>query len=71
MAIGDALCGVWPWNSTTVRTGVVGPALNSPTCGDTKTIRAYHCDKCGEYYPMTSSEQPPCPKCGAEPKPPA
>jgi predicted RNA-binding Zn-ribbon protein involved in translation (DUF1610 family) len=48
-----------------------GEPVPCPTCGDTKTIRAYHCDKCGEYYPMTSSTQPPCPKCGTKPKPPA
>ncbi|MDB5321795.1 MAG: hypothetical protein JWN40_3426 [Phycisphaerales bacterium] len=47
-----------------------GEPIPCPTCGDTKTIKAVRCAKCGEYYPMVRGDQGPCPKCGTVPKPP-
>ena len=44
-----------------------GEPVACPTCGSKETIRAYRCDKCGEYYPTVRGEQPPCPKCGYKP----
>src|SRR5438128_402489 len=48
-----------------------GEPIPCPKCGSTDTIRAYRCEKCGEYYPMIRGADPVCPKCGTKPAPPS